>query len=121
MKNFFIFIVLSFFISSNSFAKKTGCTEGDCNNGFGTWTYTDKTTYVGEWEKIDQSCINGFADITGDRQWIHTNPEKAKIDSPFKTTIAHGFLTLALIPNKIPFKIDCPVDSSILGGINLKS
>ncbi|MBL50910.1 MAG: protein dehydratase [Candidatus Marinimicrobia bacterium] len=57
-----------------------------------------KEIYVGEWEKIDQSCINGFADITGDRQWIHTNPEKAKIDSPFKTTIAHGFLTLALIP-----------------------
>ena len=57
-----------------------------------------KEIYGGVWEIIDQSCINGFADITGDRQWIHTNPEKAKIDSPFKTTIAHGFLTLALIP-----------------------
>ena len=57
-----------------------------------------KEIYVGEWEKIDQSCINGFADITGDWQWIHTNPEKAKIESPFKTTIAHGFLTLSLIP-----------------------
>ena len=50
MKNFLILILLSLVISSNSFAKKTGCTDGDCNNGFGTWTYTDKTTYVGEWE-----------------------------------------------------------------------
>ena len=54
--------------------------------------------FIGEWEIIDQECINNFADVTGDKQWIHINPEKAKVESPFKSTIAHGFLTLALIP-----------------------
>ena len=54
--------------------------------------------YVGEWETIDQYCINQFAEITGDKQWIHTDPERAKKESPFKTTIVHGFLTLSLIP-----------------------
>ncbi len=55
-------------------------------------------TFLGEWLTVDQNCINQFAEITGDRQWIHTDPERAKADSPFKSTIAHGFLTLALIP-----------------------
>ena len=54
--------------------------------------------YVGEWETIDQYCINQFAEITGDKQWIHTDPERAKKESPFKTTIVHCFLTLSLIP-----------------------
>ena len=54
--------------------------------------------FVGDWESIDQQRINNFAEITGDKQWIHINPEKAKSDSPFKSTIAHGFLTLAMIP-----------------------
>jgi len=55
-------------------------------------------TYLGEWFTVDQACINQFADVTGDHQWIHTDPEKAAQDSPFKSTIAHGFLTLALLP-----------------------
>ncbi len=55
-------------------------------------------TFLGEWQTVDQECINKFADITGDNQWIHTDPERAVIESPFKSTIAHGFLTLALIP-----------------------
>ncbi len=55
--------------------------------------------YVGEWRCIDQHCINQFAEVTGDRQWIHTDPERAQAESPFKTTIAHGFLTLSLIPS----------------------
>jgi len=55
-------------------------------------------TFVGEWTKIGQNCIDQFAAVTGDTQWIHTDPERAKKESPFKTTIAHGFLTLALIP-----------------------
>tara|TARA_B110000444_G_C18791117_1_gene572495 strand:+ start:524 stop:1186 length:663 start_codon:yes stop_codon:yes gene_type:complete len=55
-------------------------------------------TYVGNWELIDQTRINQFADLTGDQQWIHTDKNKAKRDSPFKSTIAHGFLTLAMIP-----------------------
>jgi len=55
-------------------------------------------TFVGNWEKIDQTSINQFADVTGDNQWIHTDPVRANSESPFKTTIAHGFLTLAMIP-----------------------
>ena len=54
--------------------------------------------YMGSWEMVDQKCIDGFAELTGDNQWIHTNRERAKKESPFKTTIAHGFLTLSLIP-----------------------
>ncbi|MEC9313460.1 MAG: MaoC family dehydratase [Pseudomonadota bacterium] len=55
-------------------------------------------SYVGEWFQLDQRCIDQFADVTGDHQWIHTDPERAAQESPFKTTIAHGFLTLSLIP-----------------------
>lgn len=55
-------------------------------------------TFVGEWFTVDQACIDQFAEVTGDRQWIHTDPERAESESPFKTTIAHGFLTLSLIP-----------------------
>jgi acyl dehydratase len=57
-----------------------------------------KETYLGEWYLLDQRCINQFAEATGDNQWIHTDSERAKLCSPFKSTIAHGFLTLALIP-----------------------
>ncbi len=61
-------------------------------------TQLGEETFVGEWRIIDQDCINQFAIITGDHQWIHTDPERARLESPFKATIAHGFLTLALIP-----------------------
>lgn len=50
-----------------------------------------------EWRVIDQSMIDGFATTTGDRQWIHVDPERAA-DSPFGTTVAHGYLSLALVP-----------------------
>ena len=53
---------------------------------------------VSDWHKINQNQINLFADATLDHQWIHTNPDKALTDSPFKKTIAHGYLTLSLIP-----------------------
>ena len=55
-------------------------------------------THVGEWLQISQGLIDQFAAVTGDHQWIHTDPERAAAESPFKTTIAHGFLTLALLP-----------------------
>jgi acyl dehydratase len=55
-------------------------------------------TFVGEWYLVDQQAINQFADVTGDVQWIHTDPERAKTHSPFRSTIAHGFFTLALLP-----------------------
>ena len=51
-----------------------------------------------EWVTIDQARIDSFADATGDHQWIHTDPERAKTDSPFGGTVAHGYLTLALLP-----------------------
>jgi acyl dehydratase len=52
----------------------------------------------GEPVEISQEMINQFADITGDHQWIHIDVERARKESPFKTTIAHGFLTLSLLP-----------------------
>ena len=51
-----------------------------------------------DWHEVDQARIDRFADATGDHQWIHVDPEKAKRESPFGTTIAHGYLTLSLIP-----------------------
>lgn len=54
--------------------------------------------HIGEWLTVDQQRIDQFAEVTEDLQWIHTNPERASVESPFKTTIAHGFLTLALLP-----------------------
>lgn len=53
---------------------------------------------VSEWLVVDQGMINSFADATRDQQWIHTDPERAEVESPYQTTIAHGFFTLSLIP-----------------------
>jgi acyl dehydratase len=52
---------------------------------------------VSPWLEVTQDTITQFADVTGDRQWIHVDPERARQDSPFSNTIAHGFLTLSLI------------------------
>jgi acyl dehydratase len=49
------------------------------------------------WVEITQERIDAFAEATGDHQWIHVDPERAK-DGPFGTTIAHGYLTLSLLP-----------------------
>jgi acyl dehydratase len=51
-----------------------------------------------EWLTVSQEQIDAFAKATGDNQWIHVDVERAKRESPFKGTIAHGYLTLALIP-----------------------
>lgn len=48
--------------------------------------------------KVDQDRINQFADATLDHQWIHVDTERAKVESPFKSTIVHGYLTLSLLP-----------------------
>ncbi|MCH4182887.1 MAG: MaoC family dehydratase [Prevotella sp.] len=53
---------------------------------------------VSDWVKIDQDRINLFADATLDHQWIHVDVAKAKEESPYKSTIAHGYLTLSLLP-----------------------
>jgi len=50
-----------------------------------------------EWREVTQEMINQFAELSGDDQWIHVDVERAKTESPFGTTIAHGNLTLALI------------------------
>ncbi len=52
--------------------------------------------------EVTQEMINGFAELTGDRQWIHIDVERATKESPFGGPIAHGFLTLALVPKLNP-------------------
>ena len=54
--------------------------------------------HVGPWLTITQERIDRFAEVTGDVQWIHTDPERAAKESPYGTTIAHGYLTLSLLP-----------------------
>ena len=54
--------------------------------------------HVGPWLTMDQERIDKFAEATGDVQWIHTDPERAAKESPHGATIAHGFLTLSLLP-----------------------
>ena len=53
---------------------------------------------VSDWLTVDQERINKFADATLDHQWIHVDVERAKVESPYKSTIAHGYLTLSLLP-----------------------
>ena len=91
-----------------------------------------------EWHRIDQDQINLFAEATGDHQWIHVDPTRAK-DGPFGGTIAHGYLTLSLAPvllgevmvvqgmsmgvnygcNKVRFPSPVPVDSNLRMGVEV--
>jgi acyl dehydratase len=93
-----------------------------------------------EWVEISQERINLFAEATGDHQWIHTDPGMAA-QGPFKTTVAHGFLTLSLLPmmndgrfsvegvrmgvnyglNKVRFPAPVPVGSRVRGAFVLVS
>jgi len=54
--------------------------------------------HCSDWLEIDQARIDAFAAATGDHQWIHCDPERAARESPWKSTIAHGYLTLSLYP-----------------------
>ncbi len=94
-----------------------------------------------DWHSIDQQRIDRFADATGDHQWIHVDPERARTESPFGTTIAHGYLTLSLIPwlmgevvayegvkmgvnygcNKVRFPAPVRVDARVRAGAELVS
>ncbi|MDO8178276.1 MAG: MaoC family dehydratase [Undibacterium sp.] len=94
---------------------------------------------VSDWIKISQERINTFADATGDHQWLHVNVERAKRESPFGGPIAHGFLTLSLLPmllentismtdvkmavnyglNKVRFPAPVPVDSKLRARLKL--
>ncbi|MCX6463859.1 MAG: MaoC family dehydratase [Pseudonocardiales bacterium] len=96
------------------------------------------TIGTSDWMTVDQGQIDGFADATHDHQWIHVDPERAK-EGPFGTTIAHGFLTLSLLPvlisqvyrvdgvkmgvnyglNKVRFTSPVPVGSKVRGRIEL--
>ena len=67
--------------SYDEFEKLVGCTIG-----------------TSDWVELPQERINLFADATLDHQWIHVDVERAKIESPFKSTIAHGYLTLSMLP-----------------------
>jgi acyl dehydratase len=63
--------------------------------------YQSKTgteVHCGPWLKITQERIDAFAGATGDLQWIHTDPQRAAVESPYGATIAHGYLTLSLLP-----------------------
>nr|WP_278044333.1 MaoC family dehydratase [Blastococcus saxobsidens] len=55
-----------------------------------------------EWVEITQEQVDRFAEATGDHQWIHVDPERAKKESPFGGPIAHGYLTLSLLPSLVP-------------------
>lgn len=94
-----------------------------------------------EWISVSQNVINHFADATFDHQWIHVDTERAKKESPYQTTIAHGYLTLSLIPHflseiievnnlkqlvnysveKMVFRSAVPVDSKLRMKATLKS
>jgi len=94
-----------------------------------------------EYLTIDQARVNLFADATGDHQWIHVDPERAERESPFGGPIAHGYLTLSLIPDlasqiltvegvtmgvnygceKVRFPSPVPVGSEVRMGAELKS
>src|SRR5688572_6020257 len=60
--------------------------------------YIGQELGVSEYLKVTQQQINLFADATLDHQWIHIDPQRASVESQFKSTIAHGYLTLSLVP-----------------------
>ncbi len=70
--------------------------------------HTGQEIGVSGWFAVTQERIQKFADATLDHQWIHIDQERAKRESPFNTTISHGFLTLSLLPQFVPqvLKID---------------
>jgi acyl dehydratase len=96
---------------------------------------------LSDWIDITQERVNLFADATGDHQWIHVDVERCRSESPFGSTIAHGFLTLSLLPlmmsssirmsdvkmavnyglNKVRFMAPVPVGSRVRGRIRLIS
>ncbi|MEH0554023.1 MaoC family dehydratase [Streptomyces sp. B21-101] len=93
-----------------------------------------------DWHTVTQNQVNTFAEATGDHQWIHVDPVKAA-QGPFGTTIAHGYLTLSLVPqliwevykvegvsmgvnygaNRLRFPAPVPVDSKVRAGVELLS
>src|SRR5215470_19759074 len=73
---------------------------------------------VSPWLDVTQERINAFAEATEDRQWIHIDPVKAASQSPFKSTIAHGFLTLSLVSILLRSAMTFTVKMAINYGVN---
>lgn len=75
---------------------------------------------VSDWFEVTQDRINLFADATGDHQWIHVDVERARAESPYGATIAHGFLTLSLLSQLMPqtVKIKIPIKMGVNYGLN---
>ncbi len=74
---------------------------------------------VGDWTTVTQEQINLFADATGDHQWIHLDTKRAATESPYGTTIAHGFLTLSLLPRLMAEAVQLPkAKMSVNYGLN---
>jgi len=67
-----------------------------------------------EWRRVDQAQIDAFAAATGDHQWIHVDRERAERESPFGTTIAHGYLIVALAPVLLPELVEVAKCSQIV-------
>ncbi len=68
-----------------------------------------------EWKTISQETIDAYADVSGDHQWIHTDVERAKRESPFGGTVAHGNLTLALTD---AFRLELIEQEGVVAGVN---
>src|SRR5215475_12884726 len=81
---------------------------------------TGQEVAVSDWFEVTQDRIDLFADATGDHQWIHVDVERAKTESPYGTTIAHGFLTLSLLSQLMSqtVKINLPIKMGINYGLN---
>jgi acyl dehydratase len=60
-------------------------------------SFVGQTVAVSDWLEVTQDRIDRFAEVTGDSQWIHTDPARARRDSPYGGTVAHGFLTVSLL------------------------
>jgi acyl dehydratase len=78
--------------------------------------HVGKTLGPSEWIVVDQAMIDKFAEATGDHQWIHVDVERARRESPFKAPIAHGFLTLSLLPHFMHEAIE--IRSGVRMGVN---
>ena len=78
--------------------------------------FVGKELGVSDWVTVDQQRINDFADCTGDHQWIHVDVERARSESPFGGTIAHGYLTLSLLP-MMQFQVGT-LPEGVVAGLN---
>ncbi|MAG29548.1 MAG: dehydratase [Deltaproteobacteria bacterium] len=76
--------------------------------------YEGRDLGASEWRRIDQEQIDAFAAATGDDQWIHVDRERARRESPFGTTVAHGYLTVALAPTLLPELVEVAECSQIV-------